>query len=94
MKRKKRKYGQDYYPLIDQIFMTLTSICAGTVLDTGIRMVLFSTGLSLEIGNLKANDVLVPINNFPSSQILIRVYSPTYICAVTNTCKVNFHTHP
>lgn len=71
MKGKKRKYGQDYYPIINQTFMTLSSIYAGTVLDTGIRMVLFSTGLSLEIANLKANDGLVSINNFPSSQILI-----------------------
>lgn len=63
--RKEGEYGQDYHPHTDQIFMILSLIHASLVLDSRIRMVMFSKGLSLEIRNLKANDVIVPVKKCP-----------------------------
>ena len=94
-------------PHIDPIFMTFSSICAGpfyllSVLDSRIRIVLFSKGLSLAIRNLKGSDVLVPMNNSSSPQTgaclwvhkLMWVHFPTQTCTVPSTHKVNFCSHP
>lgn len=45
--------------------MTSSLIHAGPVMDAGIRMVLFSKGLSLETRNLRAKDVCISIKKFP-----------------------------
>lgn len=43
--------------------MTLSLIGADPVLDTRIRMVLLSKGLTSEIRNPKTKDIFVPIKN-------------------------------
>lgn len=75
-KGKERKWNQNHHSPIDQLFRTMSSIHAGPVLDTGIRMVLISKGVSMEIMNLKAKDVFIPIKSSPSPEILKWVYSP------------------